>query len=201
MFEELDDRQMLLGGVTLLLILVHMIFPAAGVDAVSIILLVFFAVVLFGDEATEWLAGMLERSVSAPGADSELRGRVREVGYRVEHARVAASTEGMGGGRPVADAIDRLLSRANGEPRAALMLLGAALEERLRAATGAGDGLQAARQLAERGKVPRQFVEAVDAFRKLRNDVARAGNGEVTDELLWSLVDIGGGLLALIPKG
>lgn len=198
---ELEARQALLGAVALLLILVHMIFPRAGVDATSVVLLIFLAVVLYGDELTVLMASLHKQR---PGEqhtakESELRGKVREIAYRVEHARVAFGTEGMDGGGQVGKYIAAIMERAAGEPRAALLLVWGALEDRLRAVTGAGDGLEGARRLAERGAVPRQFVEAFDGFRTLRNDIARGGNGEVTPEILWSLVDVGGALLGLVP--
>jgi hypothetical protein len=198
---ELDVRQTLLGALTLLLIVVHMIFPAAGIDGTSIILLVFLALVLYGDELTLLLADLhKQRSGEEHAAkESELRGKVREIAYRVEHARVAFGTEGMDGGGQVGKYIAAIMERASGEPRAALLLVWGALEDRLRAVSGAGDGLEGARRLTERGAVPRQFVEAFDGFRTLRNDIARGGNGEATPEILWSLVDVGGALLGLIP--
>lgn len=196
---ELELRQAVLAGTTLLLILVHMVAPGAGVDAVSVILLVFLALVLYGDEITLWLARMQEQRVVEPKGESELPGRVREIGFRAEHARVAATTESIAGS-PVSDTLEAIIERARAEPRAVLLLLWGTLEDRLRAATGAADGLQGAKQLAERGKLPRQFVEAYDAFRSLRNDIARAGNGDVTDDVLWSVIDVGGALLALAPS-
>lgn len=201
---ELELRQAILGGTALLLILVHMVAPAAGVDAVSIILLAFLALVLYGDELTQWLARWQQRREALPAREAELPARVREIAYQVEHARVAAGADGVGEAGPVAERLERILERAGGEPRAALLLLWATLEDRLLAANGsaggAADGLVGARALAEQGRVPRQFVDAYAAFRAVRNDVARAGNGDVTDDLLWSLIDVGGALLALTPK-
>lgn len=201
---ELDLRQAVLGGVALLLILVHMIWPGAGVDAISLILLGFFALVLYGDEATAWMARMQEQRLQRPKpeaeSESELSGRVRDVSYQAEHARVAGDTSGIGDGGPVSETLQMILQRAGGQPRAALLLLWGELEDRLRALNGIADGLESARQLAEQGRVPRQFVDAYGAFRSLRNDVARADNGDVTDDLLWSLIDVGAALLALTPK-
>ena len=199
---EMDPRQALLAAIAVLLIFVHMIFPRAGIDGTSIVLLVFLGVVLFGDELTVLLANLQKQRAAAeqPEAASELPRRVREIAYRVEHARVAFGTEGLEGGGPVSEKIEAIIERAGGEPRAVLMLIWGALEDRLRAASSTGDGLDGARKLAERGAVPRQFVEAFDGFRSLRNDVARGGNGEVTDDVLWSLADVGGALLGLIPE-
>lgn len=204
---ELDLRQAILGGVALLLILVHMIWPGAGVDAISLILLGFFALVLYGDEATAWLARIQKRRLaeaeprSGPATPaSDLLDRVRDISYQAEHARVAGSTDAVGDGGPVSETLQQILDRAGGQPRAALLLLWGVLEDRLRAVNGVADGVQGARLLAEQGRVPSQFVDAYSAFRSLRNDVARAGHGDVTDELLWSLIDVGGALLALTPK-
>ncbi len=197
---ELDARQALLGGVALLLILVRMIFPGAGVDITSVVLLIFLSVVLYGDALTVLLADLhASRDASEAEHESEVARRVREIAYRVEHARVAFGTEGMDGGERIGDDLEIIVERATGEPRAALLLVWGRLEDRLRNTTGAGDGLEGARRLAERNAVPRQFVEAFDAFRTLRNDVARGGNGDVTEEILWSLVDVGAGLLGMIP--
>jgi hypothetical protein len=197
---DLELRQVILGGTTLLLILVHMVAPGAGVDAVSIILLAFLALVLYGDELTQWLARVQERRHAAPAREAELPARVREVAYQVEHARVAGSSDGVGEAGPVGERLERILERAGGQPRAALLLVWSALEDRLRSATGAGDGLQGAKRLAEQGRVPQQFVDAYAAFRALRNDVAQAAEVEVTDDVLWSLIDVGGALLALAPS-
>lgn len=197
---ELDVRQALLGAVALLLILVHMVFPGAGVDGTTVILLLFLAVVLYGDALTLLLADLRrQREAPEPEQESALARKVREVAYRVEHARVAFDTEGLDGGGQVGGYLEAIVERAAGEPRAALLLVWGTLEDRLRATNGASDGLEGARRLAEQGAVPRQFVEAFDSFRTLRNDVARAGNGEVTVEILWSLVDVGGALLGMIP--
>ena len=199
---EMDPRQALLAAIALLLILVHMLFPRAGIDGTSIVLLVFLAVVLYGDEMTVMLANLQKQRAipEQPHKESELLGRVREIAYRVEHARVAFGTEGMERGRQVGKYIAAIMDRAAGEPRAALLLVWGALEDRLRAVANVGDGLEGARRLSEAGAVPKQFVEAFDSFRTLRNDVARAGNGEVTAEVLWSLVDVGSALLGLIPE-
>lgn len=196
-FTELDFRQAVLGGVALLLILAHIVAPGAGVDAVSVILLAFLALVLYGQEITLWLAQVRERPVSET-EEPELRGRVREIAYQVEHARVAAASEQISGG-PVGETLQELIRGAGGEPRPVLLLVWGALEDRLREAAGTTDGVRAARQLAERRAVPPQFVQALDAFRALRNDVARTADGEVTNEVLWSLIDVAGGLLALVP--
>lgn len=196
---KLDPRQLILGGIALLLILVHMVAPAAGIDDTSLVLLVFLGIVLYGDDLTQWLAQWQVARPGGPKPESELPGRVRQVAYQVEHARVAATTEGMAGGGPVNRALDRVVEHSAGQPRAALLLVWGALEDRLRAVTGAPDGQQAARRLAQEGRVSQQFVKAFEAFRSLRDDLARAGNGDVTDEILWSLVDIGGGLLQLAP--
>ncbi|MFO8081044.1 MAG: hypothetical protein R6V07_12150 [Armatimonadota bacterium] len=200
---DLELRQVILGGTTLLLILVHMVAPGAGVDAVSIILLAFLALVLYGDELTGWLARVQQQRHARPSREAELPARVREVAYHVEHARVAGSTDGVTEAGPVGERLERILERADGQPRAALLLLWATLEDRLLAANGASggaaDGLSSARKLAEQGRVPQQFVDAYAAFRALRNDVARAAEVEVTDDLLWSLIDVGGALLALTP--
>ncbi len=201
---ELDGRQVLLGGVALLLILVHMIWPGAGVDAVSLILLGFLALVLYGDEATSWLARAQEARLSAETTDrrpeSELAERIRDVSYHVEHARVAAATDGIGDVAPIGGSLRDILERAGGRPRPALLLVWGALEDRLRSAGEAPDGLTSARRLAEQGRVPQQFVDAYASFRSLRNDMARGGATGVNDEMLWSLLDVGGALLALAPK-
>jgi len=229
---ELDARQKLLAAVALLLILAHLFFPSAGVDDTSIILLVFLAVVLYGNELTAWLAefqtlaaeprrarstpSQPERAepepsepeqaepsepepAERPRTQSDLSARVRQVAYQVEHARVAASTEDLPNGGLSREVLDRIVERSAGEPRAALLLLWSALEERMRAATGARDSVWAARRLVEGGRAPVQFADAFDAFRKLRNDVAQATQGEVDEAAIWSIVDIGASLMALVP--
>lgn len=201
---ELDVRQVVLGGVALLLIIAHMGWPGAGVDAVSLILLGFLTIVLYGDEATGWLARRREenqhRHASNADQGAELSGRVRDLAYQTEHARVATAVEGIDGIRPSAPAMDAILERAGGEPRSALLLLGAALEDRLRSAGEAPDGLTSVRRLAERGRVTPQFADAYAAFRSLRNEVARSGDTGVTDAVRWSLIDTGAALLALVPE-
>ncbi len=216
---ELDARQKLLAGVALLLILAHLVFPSAGVDDTSVILLVFLAVVLYGNELTarlaefQTLAAEPTRARSTPSepepaepepsqperaepepsepeqaerprTQSDLCARVRQVAYQVEHARVAASTEDLPNGGLSREVLDRLWS---------------ALEERLRAATGARDSVSAARRLVEGGRAPVQFADAFDAFRKLRNDVGQSLNGDVDEDALWSIVDTGASLMALVP--
>jgi len=201
---ELDGRQVLLGGVSLLLILVRMVWPGAGVDAVSLILLGFLAIVLYGNEASAWLARAREAHLSRSIADAEpgadLPERVRDVAYQVEHARVAAVSEGAGQGAPVSEMLDRILERAGGQPRPALLLVWGGLEDRLRATGEGADGIASARRLAEQGRVSRQFVDAYAVFRSLRNDVARSASEDVSEEVLWSLVDVGAALLALAPR-
>ncbi len=231
---ELDARQKLLAGVALLLILAHLVFPSAGVDDTSVILLVFLAVVLYGNELTarlaefQTLAAEPTRARSTPSepepaepgpsepepsepepsepepaerprTQSDLCARIRQVAYQVEHARVAASTEDLPNGGLSREVLDRIVERSAGEPRAALLLLWSALEERLRAATGARDSVSAARRLVEGGRAPVQFADAFDAFRKLRNDVGQSLNGDVDEDALWSIVDTGASLMALVP--
>jgi hypothetical protein len=195
---DLELRQVILGGTALLLILVHMVAPGAGVDAVSVIILVFLAIVLYGDELTRWLGRLQERPVSQGASD--VGERVRDVAYQVEHARVARNTDRMGDGQGVSETLEGILERAQGEPRAALLLTWGALEDRLRAVGDASDGVEGARKLAEQARVPRQFVDAYASFRSLRAELAQTADGEVSEDVLWSLVDVGGGLLALAPK-
>lgn len=220
---KLDPRQKVLGGTVLLLILVHMIFPAAGVDGTSVVLLVLLAIVLYGDEATAWLArrqlqreeahaareaGEVERAEKpeeAPPAaqeapTSELSERVRELADKVEHARVAAETEELPGGAPTVEEIEGIIAKASGEPRAALVLVWSALEARLRAATGERNAVEAARRLVDVRMAPRQLADAVEAFRAVREDVAHTPSEAASADDLWGLVDVGAGLLALVPS-
>jgi hypothetical protein len=94
-----------------------------------------------------------------------------------------------------------IVQRSSGQSRVALMLTLRALEQRLEAATGLKDVSAAIRRLVETGKAPRQLADALDAWRRARNDVAQAVNGGITDDALWSLVDIGAMLASLIPNG
>ncbi|MGD9497108.1 MAG: hypothetical protein AB7Y46_12495 [Armatimonadota bacterium] len=258
-FAELDARRKLLAAVALLLILVHLFAPSAGVDDTSVLLLFFLAAVLYGNELTAWLARLAARAAqpdaeqcasprpgpaderapdrrplalrraperrempTAPAArnapahptasdaaprrrrprdrdgDSDLQARIRQVAYQVEQARVAAATEELPNGRLYAEVVDQIIVRSQGQPRAAVLLLWNALEERLRAVTGARDSVSAARRLVEGGRAPRQFAEAFDAFRRLRNEVAQ-GAQQVDEIVLWSIVDIGASLMALVP--
>jgi hypothetical protein len=155
--------------------------------------------VLYGDEATVWMARLQDRRPSEQKGESDLQERVQEVAYKVEHARVAARTEGQAGAQSIGRTLEGLVDRAGGEPRAGLLLVWGTLEDRLQAVSGQSDGLRAARSLAEHGRAPHQFVEAFDEFRGLRNEVARAGD-EAPDDLLWSLIDVGAALLALVPE-
>ncbi len=196
--ERLDARQQLLAAVTLLLLLVHMVFPDAGVDEVSVALLLFLAVTLYGNEMTAWLARYARPTTAGVDSATELADRVREVGYKVEHARVAASTEQMPAGKPVRDEVDALIERAGGKPRAALILAWHAIDGRLRDITGAREAGEAARLLVETGRAPAQFQDALNAFRRLRMDVARSIDG-VSEDALWTLVALSAEVLALIP--
>lgn len=66
LFDDLDDRQKLLGGVTLLLILAHLFFPKAGVDETALGLLAFLSGVLYGKEATRALRVGWRMAMDAP---------------------------------------------------------------------------------------------------------------------------------------
>lgn len=237
MLDELDDRQKLLGGVTLLLILAHLFFPKAGVDETSAVLLAFLSSVLYGKEATRalrvgWRMAMdaperraaraaalmpvaeapaepepapveaapaKEAPVTPAAAPSDLADRIRQLSYQVEHARVAMATEGLAPGARSGDVAWDVVQRSGGQARVALLLTWGALEQRLQAATGLTDAAAAAHRLTETGRAPRQLAEAVDAFRRLRNEVAQSVNGGVPEDALWALVDIGAALGALIP--
>lgn len=228
MFDELDDRQKLLGGVTLLLILVHLFFPAAGVDDTSAVLLTILAIVLYGREIGRALRAGLRLALEAPrrsaAADtaaapppagaapvevapgalsresSALADRIRQLSYQVEHARVAAATDGLLPSSPAGEIAADLAQRAGGQARVALTLAWGALEQRLHAATGVADAVAAARRLVEGGRAPRQFAEALEAYRRLRNEVTQSVDGGVTDDALWALVDVGAALAALVPS-
>lgn len=237
MLEELDDRQKLLGGVTLLLILAHLFFPKAGVDETSAVLLAFLSSVLYGKELTRALrvgwrmamdaperraaraaalaqatepaaepepapveAALAEEAPVAPTPrTSDLADRIRQLSYQVEHARVAMATEGLAPGARSGDVAWDVVQRSGGQARVALLLTWSALEQRLHAATGMTDAAAAAHRLVEDGRAPRQLAEALDAFRRVRNEVAQSVNGGVADDALWALVDIGTALGALIP--
>ncbi len=169
-------------------------------DATSFMLLVFLTIVLYGDELTAWLARLLaDRLSEREESNPRLPERIREVAAQVERARVAFGEKGMAGCGAVGVAAEQIIERAAGHPQAALLLVWGALEDRLRAATGAGDGVEGAVRLAERGKVPQEFVEAFDAFRALRNDVARSATADSDEPAIWSLIDTGAGLLGLVP--
>lgn len=229
MLDELDDRQKLLGAVTLLLIVVHMIFPRAGVDEATVGLLGVLATVLYGRDVGRGLrigyrmaldaperraareaaaatpqpapAAVADESAHVPApAQAELAERIRQVSYQAEHARVAAESEGLPSGARMGDVAWGIVQRSSGQPRVALMLTLRALEQRLEIATGLKDVPAAIRRLVEMGKAPRQLAEGLDAWRRARNDVAQAVNGGITDDALWALVDIGAMLAALIPN-
>lgn len=237
MLDELDDRQKLLGGVTLLLILAHLFFPKAGVDETSAVLLAFLSSVLYGKEATRalrvgWRMAMdaperraaraaalapvgetpaepepapeeatptQEPPVASTSQASDLADRIRQLSYQVEHARVAMATEGLAPGARTGDVAWDVVQRSGGQARVALLLTWGALEQRLHAASGMTDAGAAAQRLTESGRAPRQLAEALDAFRRLRNEVAQSVNGGEADDALWALVDIGAALEALIP--
>ncbi len=231
--DGMDVRQLLLAGVALLLILVHLFAPNAGVDDTSILLLIILAIALYGGELTAWLAAMRdlaadpprsrprgERPAPArptpsdpadpapagpapaeprPSASSELSSRIRQVSYMVEHARVAAATEELPVGHARWETITTIMEASAGQPRAALLMIWSALDERLRASTGARDGVAATRTLVDGGVLPAQFADAFEAFRKLRMQIVQQADGEVSEAFIWSMVDIGASLLALIP--
>lgn len=130
---------------------------------------------------------------------SDLADRIRQLSYQVAHARVAMATEGLAPGVCTGDVTGDVGQRSGGQARVALLLTWSALERRVHAATGITDVAAAARRLVESDRVPRQLVEAFDAFRWLRNEVAQSVNGGVANDALWALVDIGAALGALIP--
>lgn len=231
MFDEMDDRQKLLGGVTFLLILVHMIFPKAGIDENTVGLMGVLIAVLYGREITRGLRIAFRMALDAPerraarqagasdsdpeagpnppacdhpsncAAEAELAERIRQVSYQAEHARVAAASEGLAQGSSMGDVALGIIERSGGQPRVALMLTLGTIEQRLHAAAGIGDTTAATGHLVETGRVPRQFADALEAWRRARNDVAQSTNGGTTDDALWALVDIGVSLAALIPNG
>ncbi len=227
MFEELDDRQKLLGGVTLLLILVHMIFPGAGIDEATVGMMGVLVTVLYGREVARGLRIGFRMALDAPErraaaqtaaapaaqpdppvsepttppspAQAELAERIRQLSYQAEHARVAAATEGHPANSRMGDIAQGVVERSGGQPRVALMLTWGTIEQRLLAASGLRDATAASRRLAETGRAPRQLAEALEMWRRIRGDVAQSVNGGTTDDALWALVDIGASLAALIP--
>ncbi|GEM_PF-6190253 len=230
---QLDDRQKVLAGLTLFLILAHLIFPKSGVDEGTVALLGFFTAVLYGKEFGRSLRIGLRMAIDAPerraareaaqapasvpapaqaeppaaaapapsAAQAELAERVRQISYQAEHARIAAESEGLPPGARMGDVAWGIVQRSSGQPRVALMLTLRAVEQRLEAATGLKDISAAIRRLVETSKAPRQLAEALEAWRRARNDVAQAVNGGITDDALWALVDIGAMLVSLIPNG
>jgi len=227
MFEELDDRQKLLGGITLLLILVHMIFPKAGIDAATVGMMGVLVTVLYGREVARGLRIGCRVALDAPErraaaqtaaapsaqpdppvsepttppspAQSELAERIRNASYQAEHARVAAAIEGQSASSRMGDIAQGVVERSGGQARVALMLMWGTIEQRLLAASGLRDATAASRRLVETGRAPEQLAEALEMWRRARNDVAQSVNGGTTDDALWALVDIGASLAALIP--
>jgi len=132
-------------------------------------------------------------------APSELASRIRQVSYMVEHARVAATTEDLPAGHARWETITTIVETSAGQPRAALLMIWSALDERLRASTSARDGVAATQRLVDGGVLPAQFGEAFDAFRKLRMEIVQEADGQVSEAFIWSMVDLGASLLALIP--
>ena len=229
---QLDDRQKVLAGLTLFLILAHLIFPKSGVDEGTVALLGFLAAVLYGKEFGRSLRVGMRMAIDAPerratreatqapapppaaaqpeppaaapaqsAAKAELAERIRQLSYQAEHARIAAESEGLPPGARMGDVAWGIVQRSSGQSRVALLLARRALEQRLEAATGLKDVSAGIRRLVETGKAPRQLADALDAWRRARNDVAQAVNGGITDDALWSLVDIGAMLASLIPNG
>ena len=117
----------------------------------------------------------------------------------VEHARVAAATNDLPAGQARWETITTIMEAAAGQPRAALLMIWSALDERLRASTSARDGVAATHRLVEGGVLPEQFADAFEAFRTLRMEIVQEGDGQVSEAVVWSMVDIGASLLALIP--
>ncbi len=85
---------------------------------------------------------------------SERASRIRQVSYMVEHARVAAATNDLPPGQARWETITTIMEASAGQPRAALLMMWSALDERLRASTGARDGIAATRRLVEGGVLP-----------------------------------------------
>ncbi len=215
---QLDDRQKVLAGLTLFLILAHLIFPKSGVDEGTVALLGFFTAVLYGKEFGRSLRIGLRMAIDAPErraareaaqapasvpapAQAEPPAAAAPAPYQAEHARIAAESEGLPPGARMGDVAWGIVQRSSGQPRVALMLTLRAVEQRLEAATGLKDISAAIRRLVETSKAPRQLAEALEAWRRARNDVAQAVNGGITDDALWALVDIGAMLVSLIPNG
>ncbi len=215
--ESLDGRQVLLAGACVFLLVVHMLFPKAGIDATTIYLLILTAVVLYGQELTTWLSSF-HRSNPSAGNPTEAPveteqsedADVRQLAYAVEHARTAVRVGDYDAGSPaVAQKTQEILRDAAGNPRAALLLLWAELELAVRGAArtrgiesaqdGGADTAALVREMAARNFVPDPLITAFEDFRRIRNEVTQGRPQPASETTLWTLVDIGAALLALLP--
>lgn len=206
--ETPDSRPTILGGTWALLILVHMLFPDAGVDMVTVYLAVLIAMLLYREELSDLLSRL--RHFRGGGLEITLHSEVRRAEREVEAAAQAAVEGGyefstVEGVRHTQE----ILRQGGGSPWATILLLWAALERAIieaaqeRDITVRGVGGPAAsralRDLAEGDVVPRQLVPAFEALRLARNKVAHGRPEQVSEGTLWYLIGVGSDILALLP--
>lgn len=203
-----DWRPLVLGGGCAVLILVHLFCPKAGVDMITIYLAVLGVLVLYREEIAQILGRI--RHFKGAGMEVDLRSEVREARRHVEAASEAATGgEYEVGAVEATERAEEILRQGAGSPWATIVLVWGTLERAIIEAAEARDiairgvggsaASRALRDLAGRGVVPRELVPAFEALRLARNRVAHGDAGDVSQDTLWYLINVGFEILALLP--
>jgi hypothetical protein len=194
-------------AVCLGLVVARIIVPSIPVDAYTV-WLVAIAAVLFILPDLRSFAPYVKRVKIGDYAEFELQETIEKLGSEIEKAQDAvADRSGTNILNDISSEVDQVLQESSRNPRAALLLLSARIEEQLRKRlTEAGlpiryplprsieIGIQA-------GIFPPELLPAFQDFWTVRNRVAHGVAFDVDDAYILSLVSLGTQLLRIASTG
>lgn len=199
--------------VCLTLVIARLIWPSLNIDWITIALIAIAAFALLFPTLTSRLSELKSllpyiKKVDALGFGVELTEKVKELASETTKATEAVERQqDLNLRKDFAVDRDAILQELHGDPRAALLLLGAKIEQkvlnRLRAKSIIQDDRYIpVRRAIEMGVKERVFPQEVlgpfNDFWAIRNQVAHNQAFQVDDSAVLSLVDLGIDLLRLL---
>lgn len=198
------NKRWILVAACLALVVVRIIFPNAQADTNSIWLVGIAALLLVLPDLKS-VAPYIKK-IKVGDTELELKESIGNLEKEVEKAQGAAAQEKKASvSSNVPSEIEKVLEESSRDPKAALLLLSAKIEQQLRnrleEADISTDRIFSTSQYVEvgvkEGIFPQDFLPAFRDFLRVRNSVAHGAAFDVDDSYILSLVSLGTELLRI----
>jgi len=212
-FVRLSWQRTFIAAICVVIVIARMIFPSLNVDWISVVLLAIAMTAFLLPRLNYMLPHLVKalpyiRKAKLAGVELEFSDKIRDLARNLDHAEDQIATEGnVKVGDQYPQGQEEVLVEVRKDPRAALLLLAAKIEQQvMRRLIKSGvhpEGrflpVQQAIDLGiHNGVFPKAIQEPFRAFWNLRNEVAHGMAFDVDTSLVLSLISVGLEVLKLV---